>query len=225
MSSSASNPISILVEQGLLPLYFHADKEVSANILRALYRAGVKVVEYTNRGAEALSNFKHLRSVSDKELPGMFLGAGTIKTDKHAREFIDAGADFLISPGWSKKVAKVANHENILWAPGCMTPSEIMKAEDYGVELIKLFPGSSLGPGFVSAIKELFPNLLFIPTGGVKLEEDNLRSWFKSGVCAVGAGSTLIDKKAIDLGEYATLESLTASTIDLIQYVRQSLKK
>jgi 2-dehydro-3-deoxyphosphogluconate aldolase/(4S)-4-hydroxy-2-oxoglutarate aldolase len=222
---TSSNPINLLIEQGLLPLYFHTDKEVSANILRALYRAGIKVVEYTNRGAEALANFKHLRSVSDKELPGMLLGAGTIKTDKHAREFIDAGADFLISPGWSKKVAKITSHENILWAPGCMTPTEIMKAEEYGAELVKLFPGSALGPGFVSAIKELFPHLLFIPTGGVKLEEDNLRAWFKSGVCAVGAGSTLIDKKAVDLGDYASLESFTASSIDLIHYVKQSLQK
>lgn len=220
----SSNPIiNAIREQGLLPLYFHRDKEVSANILRALYRAGARVIEYTNRGEEALDNFEHLRWVANHELPGMLLGAGTIKTDRHAREFIGAGADFLISPGWSKKVAKVAKEEGMLWAPGCMTPSEIMKAEENGAKLIKLFPGSSLGPGFVSAIKELFPDLLFIPTGGVKLEEENLRSWFKSGVCAVGAGSTLIDKKAIEFGDYTSLESLTRSSIDLIQYVKSSL--
>lgn len=220
---SASNPISTITGQGLLPLFFHADKEVSANILRALYRAGSRVIEFTNRGAEALANFKHLRSVCDNELPGMLLGAGTIKTETHARDFIKAGADFLISPGWSKKVSRTAKENDILWAPGCMTPSEIMRAEDNGAELVKLFPGSSLGPGFVAAIKELFPNLLFIPTGGVKLEEDNLRLWFRSGVCAVGAGSTLIDRKSIDLGDYASLEALTRNSLDMIQSVRASL--
>lgn len=217
------NPISSITEQGLLPLYFHADKEISANILRALYRAGSRVIEYTNRGVEALANFKHLRTVCDDELPEMLLGAGTIKTGRHAEDFISAGADFLISPGWSKKVAKVAKDKDILWAPGCMTPSEIMKAEDGGAELVKLFPGNSLGPGFVSAIKELFPNLLFIPTGGVKLEEDNLRAWFKSGVCAVGAGSTLIDKKTIEQGDFSSLEAATRNALDLIQGVRGSL--
>lgn len=220
---SAINPIPVITEQGLLPLYFHSDKDVSASILRALYHAGSRVVEFTNRGTEALANFKHLKNVCDNELPGMLLGAGTIKTQKHAEDFIDAGADFLISPGWSKKVGRVAKDNDILWAPGCMTPSEIMKAEDNGAELVKLFPGNSLGPGFVSAIKELFPNLLFIPTGGVKLEEDNLRAWFKSGVCAVGAGSTLIDKKSIELDDYPSLEWNTRNALDMIRSVRSSI--
>src|SRR5687767_4655943 len=187
--------ITIIKEQGLLPLYFHPDKKISVDILRALYRAGIRVVEYTNRGATAVENFRYMKSVVDKELEGMLLGAGTIKTEKHAHDFIDARADFLISPGWNKKVSKVAAGKNILWVPGCMTPTEIMKAEDAGAGLIKLFPGNLLGPAFVSAIKELFPDVLFIPTGGVKLEEENLTAWFNSGVCAVGAGSTLILKK------------------------------
>jgi len=215
-----NNIISIIKEQGLLPLYFHQDKEISVNILRALYRAGVRVVEYTNRGAAALENFSYMKSVAVKELKGMFLGAGTIKTEKHAVDFIEAGADFLVSPGWNKKVSKMASSKNVLWVPGCMTPTEIMKAEDAGAELIKLFPGNLLGPGFVSAIKELFPNVLFIPTGGVKLEEDNLKAWFTSGVCAVGAGSTLIDRKSIEEGDYASLESKARNAIDMIRSIR-----
>lgn len=220
---SAINPIPVITEQGLLPLYFHANKEISVNILRALYRAGSRVIEYTNRGNEALTNFKYLRKICDNELQGMLLGAGTIKTEKHVEDFIHAGADFLISPGWSKKVSRVAKDNDILWSPGCMTPTEIMRAEDNGAELVKLFPGSSLGPGFVSAIKELFPNLLFIPTGGVKLEQDNLSAWFESGVCAVGAGSTLINKKTIEEGDFSSLEAFTRSSLDLIQLVRGKL--
>ena len=95
-----------------------------------------------------------------------------------------------------------------------------MKAEEEGAELIKLFPGSLLGPGFVSAIKELFPDVLFIPTGGVKLEEDNLKSWFNSGVCAVGAGSTLIDKKSVEEGDYSSLEAKTRNVLDMIKSIR-----
>jgi 2-dehydro-3-deoxyphosphogluconate aldolase / (4S)-4-hydroxy-2-oxoglutarate aldolase len=214
------NIIPIIKEQGLLPLYFHADKEISLEILRALYRAGVRVVEYTNRGAAAIENFRYMKNVASKEMPGMLLGAGTIKTEKHAKDFIEAKADFLISPGWNKKVCRFAAAEDILWVPGCMTPTEIMKAEDEGAELIKLFPGNLLGPGFVSAIKELFPDVLFIPTGGVKLEEDNLKAWFNSGVCAVGAGSTLIDKKSVEQGEFVSLESKTRNALDMIKSIR-----
>ena len=212
--------ISLIKEQGLLPLYFHPDKKISADILRALYRAGIRVVEYTNRGGVAVQNFRYMKGVADEELQGLLLGAGTIKTEKDAFDFIDAGADFLISPGWNKKVSKIGAVKNILWVPGCMTPTEIMKAEDAGAGLIKLFPGNLLGPGFVSAIKELFPDVLFIPTGGVKLEEDNLRAWFSSGVCAVGAGSTLIDRKSINEGDYADLESRTRNALDMIRSIR-----
>jgi 2-dehydro-3-deoxyphosphogluconate aldolase / (4S)-4-hydroxy-2-oxoglutarate aldolase len=214
------NIISIIKEQGLLPLYFHADKHISLEILRALYRAGVRVVEYTNRGAAAVENFRYMKNVASKEMNNMLLGAGTIKTEKDAHNFIDAKADFLISPGWNKKVNKAASSNDILWVPGCMTPSEIMRAEESGAELIKLFPGSLLGPGYVTAIRELFPDLLFIPTGGVKLEEDNLKAWFKSGVCAVGAGSTLIDKKSAEEGDYSSLEANTRSALDMIKSVR-----
>ena len=214
------NIISIIKEQGLLPLYFHPDKEISLNILRALYNAGVRVVEFTNRGAAAVENFRYMKNVASKEMKDMLLGAGTIKTEKHAKDFIDAKADFLISPGWNKKVCRFAQAEDILWVPGCMTPTEIMKAEEEGAELIKLFPGSLLGPGFVSAIKELFPDVLFIPTGGVKLEEDNLKSWFNSGVCAVGAGSTLIDKKSVEEGDYSSLEAKTRNALDMIKSMR-----
>jgi 2-dehydro-3-deoxyphosphogluconate aldolase/(4S)-4-hydroxy-2-oxoglutarate aldolase len=212
--------ITQISEQGLLPLYFHKDRETCLQILRALYRAGVRVVEFTNRGKEAPDNFREMKSVAQKELNGMLLGAGTIKTEKDAEEFIDAGADFLISPGWNKKVLKTAEKNNMLWVPGCMTPTEIMKAEENNIKLIKLFPGSLLGPGFVSAIKELFPSTLFIPTGGVKMEEQNLRAWFSSGVCAVGAGSTLINKKIIDEGDFSEVELSTKNALDMIRALR-----
>jgi 2-dehydro-3-deoxyphosphogluconate aldolase / (4S)-4-hydroxy-2-oxoglutarate aldolase len=212
--------ISQIISQGVLPLYFHKDREVSANILRALYRAGVRVVEYTNRGEEAADNFAYLKEISDKEMKGMKLGAGTIKTSDDAEEFIDAGADFLISPGWNKRIAKKAAYKNMLWVPGCMTPTEIMKAEEYGAELVKLFPGSVLGPGFVSAIKELFPHLLFIPTGGVKIEESNLRAWFAGGVCAVGAGSTLISKKSVEEGDFSEIEIAVKNALDMVRSIK-----
>jgi 2-dehydro-3-deoxyphosphogluconate aldolase/(4S)-4-hydroxy-2-oxoglutarate aldolase len=214
--------INTLKEQGLLPLYFHADKNVSIEILRALYRSGVRVIEFTNRGEEALENFSLLRKTRDEEMPDLYLAAGTVKTRQHALAFIVEGADFIISPGFNEEVGKVANEKNRLWLPGCMTPSEIMQAEELGASVIKLFPGNLLGPGFLTSIKELFPALSFIPTGGVKIEEENLGAWFKSGVIAVGAGSTLIDKEEIKKGNYNSVEQAARKALEMIKKVRKA---
>jgi 2-dehydro-3-deoxyphosphogluconate aldolase/(4S)-4-hydroxy-2-oxoglutarate aldolase len=189
-----------------------------------LYNAGVRVIEYTNGGSQALENFRHLRTITNKELPGLLLGAGTIKTRENAIDFIDAGADFIISPGLNDEVGVYANSRNILWVPGCMTPSEIMKAEELNAPLIKLFPGNLLGPAFLSSIKELFPGPMFVPTGGVKLEEESLKAWFKSGVIAVGAGSTLINKE-YENGKFAVLEESTKKALALVNSVRSAMKR
>ncbi|PTR00894.1 2-dehydro-3-deoxyphosphogluconate aldolase/(4S)-4-hydroxy-2-oxoglutarate aldolase [Mucilaginibacter yixingensis] len=211
--------LKLIPEQGILPLYFNKDAEVSVNILRALYNAGVKTIEYTNRGEAALKNFAKLREVCDKELGGMYLGVGTIKNAKQAQDFVDAGADYIISPGLVEEVIPVAEKAGLLWIPGCMTPSEIIKAENLGAKVIKLFPGNMLGPSFLSGIKELFPGMLFMPTGGVELTTENIGGWFKAGVCAVGMGSKLITKQLMEEQKY---EQLTADTKAALEIVKAS---
>lgn len=211
---------SILKEQGLLPLYFHASASVSVEVLRSLYQAGLRTVEYTNRGKEALANFEVLKKVCDKECPGMFLGAGTIKDAGAARGFISAGADFLISPGLAEDVFDACYSDKILWIPGCMTITEIMRAEQFGIEFIKLFPGSLLGPDFVRAIRDIFPGLSFIPTGGVELERKNLEDWFASGVAAVGMGSKLISKNLLEKMDPGKLTTTAGEALKLIRLIR-----
>ncbi|MBO9562398.1 MAG: bifunctional 4-hydroxy-2-oxoglutarate aldolase/2-dehydro-3-deoxy-phosphogluconate aldolase [Niastella sp.] len=209
-----------IAEQGMLPLYFHADPSVSVEVLKALYAAGIHAVEYTNRGEAALENFKLLKETRDRELPEMLLGIGTIKRKKDAKAFMKAGADFIIAPGMIEEVAEAVHKEEMLWIPGCMTPTEIIKAEEAGAKLVKLFPGNLLGPAFVSAIKELFPDLYFMPTGGVEVNKENLAGWFKSGVVAVGMGSKLITKDILEKKEYETLINKTKEAIALVQEVR-----
>ena len=209
-----------IAEQGMLPLYFHADPSVSVEVLKALYAAGIRAVEYTNRGEAALDNFKLLKETRDRELPEMLLGIGTIKRKKDAKAFMKAGVDFIIAPGMIEEVAEAVHKEEMLWIPGCMTPTEIIKAEEAGAKLVKLFPGNLLGPAFVSAIKELFPDLYFMPTGGVEVNKENLAGWFKSGVVAVGMGSKLITKDILEKKEYETLINKTKEAIALVQEVR-----
>lgn len=212
--------LDLIPKQGILPLFFNKDADVSINILKALYAAGIRTVEYTNRGEAALKNFAQMKAVCDSELKGMYLGVGTIKDVTAAKAFIDVGADYLISPGLVEDAIKVAEQNNMLWVPGCMTPTEIIKAEQLGAKVIKLFPGNILGTGFLSAIKELFPNLLFMPTGGVDVDKENLSGWFKAGVCAVGMGSKLISKPLMEAKDYSKIEALTKEVMATIQSVR-----
>jgi len=210
-----------IVKQGILPLYYNADETVSVEILRTIYKAGIKAVEYTNRGDAALKNYKKLVEVKKSEMPGLMLGIGTIKSLQHAEDYMKAGADFMVSPGFVPEVAAYAVENDIFYAPGCMTPSEIIYAENAGINFIKLFPGNMLGPEFMSSIKEIFPKLLFMPTGGVDTTRENLEGWFKTGVCAVGMGSKLISKKLMEQKDYLTIEKMTREVLELIASIKK----
>src|SRR5690606_24055425 len=98
--------------------------------------------------------------------------------------------------------------------------TEIMAAESAGAELIKLFPGSLLGPGYLKAIREVFPSLLCVPTGGVKLDRENLKAWFDAGVCAVGMGSRLLDTELFSSANYREISSRAMSVLALIREIR-----
>jgi 2-dehydro-3-deoxyphosphogluconate aldolase/(4S)-4-hydroxy-2-oxoglutarate aldolase len=213
--------LDLISEQGVLPLYYHSDKEVSISIMRTLYSAGIRALEYTNRGKTALANFTEMKKISQTELPGMKLGVGTIKNAAMAHQFIQAGADFLVSPGLDESVAEMVSLHQMLWIPGCMTPTEIMRAENLGLHLIKLFPGNLLGPTFVSAIKDIFPDLHFMPTGGVTTEKENLEQWFQAGVVAVGMGSQLISKKLLEAKDYDSIGIETKKVLAIIKAIKQ----
>jgi len=211
-----------IIKQGILPLYFNPDETVSLEVLKAIYRAGIKAVEYTNRGDAALTNFKKMVALRNAEMTGLLLGVGTIKNMQHATDYMAAGADFLVSPGFVPDVASYCGSNDIFYAPGCMTPSEIIAAENAGIKFIKLFPGNILGTEFLTAIKDIFPKLLFMPTGGVDTTKENIEGWFKAGVCAVGMGSKLISKKLMEAKDYATIEAETKKVLDVILQVKSA---
>jgi 2-dehydro-3-deoxyphosphogluconate aldolase / (4S)-4-hydroxy-2-oxoglutarate aldolase len=210
-----------IVQQGILPLYFNPSEEISLDVLKAIYNAGIKAVEYTNRGDAALSNFKKMVELRNASMPGLLLGVGTIKNMQHATDYLAAGADFLVSPGFVPDVAAHCVANDIFYAPGCMTPSEIIAAENAGVKFIKLFPGDMLGPKFLSTIKDIFPKLLFMPTGGVDTTKESVESWYKAGVCAVGMGSKLISKALMEAKDYATIEVETKKVLEVIASVKK----
>lgn len=213
--------LNAILKQGVLPLYFHPNVEVSVNVLKALYASGIRAVEYTNRGQEAYQNFNVLLSVRDAEMKELHLGIGTIKNGCDAKAFINAGADFIICPGMVPEVAREAVKAQLLWIPGCMTVSEVIAAELLGATFVKLFPGNFLGPSYVQSIREIFPEMLFMPTGGVELNAENISAWFSAGVAAVGLGSKLISRELLERRDYRTIQHLTGEALSIVQQIKQ----
>jgi len=203
----------------LLPLFYHEDITVCKEMVKALYRAGIRCIEFTNRGPLALENFKLLLAHRNENYPDLVLAIGTIQNQKQAEAFIEAGADFLISPFFDQSIADAAYLHKKLWIPGCMTSTEIHMAKTAGCDLIKLFPGNVLGPGFVSAIKPLFPSLSFLVTGGVDTSRENLTAWFKAGVVGVGMGSKLMSEELLASKNYAAIEVETTKALAIINSI------
>jgi 2-dehydro-3-deoxyphosphogluconate aldolase/(4S)-4-hydroxy-2-oxoglutarate aldolase len=203
----------------LLPLFYHEDITVCKEMIKALYTAGIRCIEFTNRGPLALENFKLLLAHRNENYPDLVLAIGTIQNQKEAQAFIEAGADFLISPFFDQSIADAAYLHKKLWIPGCMTSTEIHMAENAGSDLIKLFPGNVLGPGFVSAIKPLFPSLSFLVTGGVDTSRENLTAWFKAGVVGVGMGSKLMSEELLASENYAAIEVETTKALAIINSI------
>jgi 2-dehydro-3-deoxyphosphogluconate aldolase/(4S)-4-hydroxy-2-oxoglutarate aldolase len=210
-----------IIKQGMLPLFFYEDAEVSLQVVRTLYKAGVRVMEYTNRAKEAFGNFLILKAAQETEMPDLYLGIGTVKTKEDAIKYVNDGADFIVAPTVNPDVAEVVNQHNGLWIPGCMTPTEIHLAQQHGAPLIKIFPANVLGPAYITAVADVFRGQLFMPTGGVELNKDNISGWFKSGVCAVGIGSKLITKEILQNQLYDQLYTDTINVLQLIQSARQ----
>lgn len=215
---------NLIIQQGILPLYFHKDEEVSLQILETLYKVGIRAIEYTNRGDEALNNFKAMVALRNDKMQEMTLGVGTIKNLDQAITYLNAGADFLVSPGLVAEVAQYCVEHDIFYTPGCMTPTEIIAAENQGIGFIKLFPGNMLKPEFMSSIKDIFPNLKFMPTGGVDTTFENIKSWFDAGVSAVGMGSKLISKKLMEERNFETIASETAKVQEVIKIIKSQIK-
>ncbi|WP_353125599.1 bifunctional 4-hydroxy-2-oxoglutarate aldolase/2-dehydro-3-deoxy-phosphogluconate aldolase [Parapedobacter pyrenivorans] len=183
-----------ILKYPVLPVYYHDDIQTCTEVVNACYQGGIRVFEFVNRGDKAPENFAQLLAYQKKYWPDLLLGIGTIKTAAMAAAYTEIGAEFIVSPVVKEEIADITLKKHILWVPGCMTPTEISMAEDLGAPLVKLFPGDTLGAGFLKSIKPLFPTMRFMPTGGVNPTEESISGWFDAGVSAVGLGSKLFAK-------------------------------
>ena len=211
---------SVMKENGMVPLFYHPDIELGKKVLKACYDGGSRLMEFTARGDFAFEVFSALNKYAIKELPGMIMGVGSITDAAAASMFMQMGANFIVTPSLREDIAIACNRRKVLWSPGCGSLTEINRAEEMGCEIIKLFPGSTYGPGFVKAIRGPQPWTSIMPTGGVSTEESNLKGWFDAGVTCVGMGSKLISKEILDNKDYAGLTQKVQDTLSLIKKLR-----
>ena len=207
--------------QGVIPVFYHADTELCKEVLKASYAAGIRVFEFTNRGDFAHEVFGTLNRWAATELPELMHGVGSVDVAPTPAPYIQLGAAFVVWPQRNEEMAPVCNRRKILWAPGCGSLSEIGRAEELGAEIVKIFPGSSVGgPEFVKAVKGPCPWSSIMPTGGVEPTEESLRAWFKAGVTCVGMGSNLFPKKLIEARDWGAI----TDTINRVRAIIASVR-
>jgi 2-dehydro-3-deoxyphosphogluconate aldolase/(4S)-4-hydroxy-2-oxoglutarate aldolase len=211
--------VAKIKELGLVPLFTHDDIPTAQQVIEAAYRGGVRVFEFTNRRKNSFEVFVAMLDYC-KKFPDLMLGIGTVMDGPTTKKFIDAGAHFIISPILKLEMAEVCRAHNILWMPGCATLTEIVTAKEHGAQVIKVFPGSVLGPSFVSAIMPVVPDLQLMITGGVESNEKNLGAWFKAGAMSVGMGSQLFTKEILEKKDWSALEKSVADILKTIQKIR-----
>ncbi len=206
-----------MLSTGLVPLFYHDQPEVAQEIVKAVAAGGARVLEFTNRGEKALSVFSQLNTFIESAKLPIILGVGSIVDAPTAALYIAHGANFIVGPLFNPEVARLCNRRKIAYLPGCATVAEISTAEEAGVEIVKVFPGETVGgPNFIKAVLGPLTWSRLMPTGGVDATRESVQSWLKAGACCVGLGSNLIRKDWIAAGNYQAMQDTTRSILQWI---------
>lgn len=213
--------LNTMVDLGLVPVFYNGDAEVAKKIAAACAAGGCNLVEFTNRGDFAPQVFLELAQHFAKADPNLILGVGSVVDAPTAALYISYGASFVVGPILNREVARLCNRRKIAYSPGCGTASEVARAEELGVEIVKIFPGNAVGgPGFVKAVRGPCPWTRIMPTGGVDATEESITSWFDAGVACVGMGSKLITKDLVAAGDFNGISQKVAAVLNWIRKAR-----
>lgn len=209
-----------ILEIGLLPVFYNGDVEVAKKIVQACADGGAKVIEFTNRGDFAYQVFSELSKWSSLELSDTILGAGTIIDPATAALYINCGANFIVGPLFNPDVAKTCSRRKVAYIPGCQSPSEISKAEEMGVDIVKLFPAKVVTPMFIEAMLGPCGWAKLMPSGGVDATREDVFAWIKAGASALNIGSDLIRKDLVKARDFEGIRKMVEQCILWIKEAR-----
>ncbi|WP_028391758.1 bifunctional 4-hydroxy-2-oxoglutarate aldolase/2-dehydro-3-deoxy-phosphogluconate aldolase [Bacillus cihuensis] len=212
--------IQRLIDSGLVAVIRRPKVEQISSIADALVTGGVGALEIT---ADTPGVFKMIEQIKQEFGQRVLVGAGTVLDAETAKRAIEAGSDFIFSPIVDEKTIEISNRYGKISIPGAMTPTEIVKAYQSGADIIKVFPGSVVGPNYFRELKGPLGQIPMMPTGGVSL--DNVEQFFQYGVVAVGVGGTLLNKQAIEEGRYEVLTDIASQFTALIKKARKEGEK
>jgi 2-dehydro-3-deoxyphosphogluconate aldolase/(4S)-4-hydroxy-2-oxoglutarate aldolase len=212
-----------MVELGLVPVFYNGDVETAKKLIAACAAGGATVIEFTNRGDFAPQVFLELSRHFAEADPDVILGVGSVIDAPTAALYIAYGANFVVGPSLNPEVARLCNRRKVAYSPGCGTATEIAAAEELGVEIVKVFPGSTVGgPAFVKSILGPCPWTRIMPTGGVDATKENITAWFSAGVTCVGIGSKLVRKDLVAAGDF---DAIAQKATQVLQWIRETRGK
>lgn len=217
--------LQAIIDTAIIPVFYHKDPEVALQVALACHRGGARLVEFTNRGDFAADVFREIHRPLLTEAPDALLGVGSIVDAPTAALYINYGAAFVVGPLLNADVARLCNRRKIAYSPGCGSATEISQAEELGVEIVKVFPGNSVGgPDFVKSIMGPCPWTRMMITGGVEPTRESLTRWFTAGASAVGMGSNLIRSDLVKAGAYDEIAENVRHALQLVKEIREGMK-
>jgi 2-dehydro-3-deoxyphosphogluconate aldolase/(4S)-4-hydroxy-2-oxoglutarate aldolase len=202
-------------ESGVVAIIRMQDAAKVPLVVRALTAGGVRALEITMTVPGAIDS---IRSVSATLADDVLIGAGTVCDAATAAEVIDAGAQFVVAPVFDPDTIRACHERDVPIMPGCFTPTEMLSAWRLGADIIKVFPATRLGPGFLKDVRAPLPQLKLMPTGGVTPE--NAGDWIRAGAVAVAIGSALVDVSAIAANDFGSIEAAARQSIDNVRAAR-----
>jgi 2-dehydro-3-deoxyphosphogluconate aldolase/(4S)-4-hydroxy-2-oxoglutarate aldolase len=216
--------LTALMQQSIIPVFYDPDPEVCRSVIQACADGGAKCIEFTNRGDFAAHVFLDLARHFAAADPSVILGVGSIVDAPTAALYIAGGARFVVGPLLNAEVARLCNRRGIPYSPGCGSATEIGDAQELGCEIVKVFPGASVGgPDFVRSVMAPMPWTRIMPTGGVEPAEESLRKWFAAGIVACGIGSNLITRDLLKARDYEGIQCKVRDTIELTARIKREL--
>lgn len=218
MSVSRQTTVRRLEAAGVVAVIRLSDAAALRDVAHALGEGGVRALEVTMTVPRASSLIDELT----RSLPEEFiLGAGTVLDAETAREVIDAGARFVVSPIFRRPVLDAVHERDAVAIPGCFTPTEILDAWDAGADIVKVFPATALGPGFFNDVRGPLPQVRLMPTGGVT--RNNAGDWIRAGAIAIGVGTALLDRQAVAERRFDAITANARHFIEAVQHAREGV--
>ena len=210
--------ISTIEKEKLITIVRGVEKEKLIPLAEAMYTGGIRLLEVTYSANGKVSDEETaecIKILSEHFEGRMYIGAGTVLSEKQVELTKNAGGKFIISPDTNEKVIKKTRELNMVSMPGALTPSEAQKAHIAGADFVKLFPVSNLGADYVKAVKAPLSHIKFLAVGGITL--DNMKDYLKAGVCGFGIGSNIVDKKLIDANDFSAITVLAEKYVNIVK--------